>query len=286
MLAIKNDRELLHHKQSASASPVDESSISLHHEKRLEPKISIILPTLNEESNIGLLFRSLQRQTWRNFETIVVDGGSTDKTISIAEKYQARIFMKKELREFPSRNFGASMANGEILLFTCADVIFSSDLLARINQNFEDQELIAFTGPDIPQDSLLAEVEYGAYNLARFLFSSLPRPNKRFITSTNFLAVRKKYFDMTGGFMSDVNADGIMGKRLSEMGKVMLSLDARVFISSRRFFKMGFSGFNRHYLYVLENFFPVLSKTSFLRRLKAKSGSVHRNMHTLQDEHV
>jgi glycosyltransferase involved in cell wall biosynthesis len=279
MLAIKNDRELLHHKQSASASPVDESSISLRHEKRLEPKISIILPTLNEESNIGLLFRSLQRQTWRNFETIVVDGGSTDKTINIAKKHCAKVTVINGLHEFPSRNVGAKMASGNILLFTCADVEFPDDLLAKIVKNFEDDKLIALTGPDIPSHSLLAELEYGVYNFMRFLFSSFPSPHKRFPTSTNYLAVKKEWFDLTGGFQLDINSDGLMGKRLSEMGKVKFSLNTVVFISSRRFLNMGFSRFNIHYLYVLENFFPFLSKMPFLKKLKIQSSGIHRKMH-------
>src|SRR3989337_3636674 len=121
----------------------------------IKPKISIIVPTLNEEKNIKDFLDSLEKQTWTNFEIIVVDGGSTDKTINIAESHQTKIIVKKELREFPSRNIGAKMACGEILLFTCADVTFPSDFLAKIDQNFDDLGLLALTGPDIPQGALL-----------------------------------------------------------------------------------------------------------------------------------
>jgi hypothetical protein len=181
--------------------------------------------------------------------------------------------------EFPSRNIGAKIANGEILLFTSADVIFPRELLAKIDRNFKDQTLIALTGPDCPTDPLLAEIEYGAYNFLRFIFSSLPKPTQRFSTSTNFLAVRKATFEKTGGFLSDINGDGMLGKQLSEIGKVKFSITTAVIISPRRFYKMGFLKFNLHYLYVLENFFPFLSKSSFLKTLKNKSVSVHQNMH-------
>jgi glycosyltransferase involved in cell wall biosynthesis len=243
-----------------------------------DPKISIIVPTLNEEENIGFLLDSVDKQKQVSFEIVVVDGGSTDKTVPIARSYSAKVILEKGLHEFPSRNIGAKIAKGEILLFTCADVTFSPDLLAKISDKFRDQELVAVTGPGIPYDSSLAEIEYGLYNFARFLFSLFPGPNKRFSTSTNFLAVRKKCFDKTAGFISDVNADGIMGKQFSEMGKVKFFTSMKVFISPRRFMKMGFSKFNRHYLYVLENFFPFLSNTSFIKKLKNKSGSVHREM--------
>ena len=243
----------------------------------MNPQISVIVPTLNEEENIRNFLYSLEEQTSTNFEVIIVDGGSVDNTVNLAN-CRAKVIIKKGLREFPSRNIGAKTASGEILLFTCADVTFPPDMLAKISEKFQDLELVAVTGPAMPYAFSLVEIEYGLYNFARFFFSLFPGPNKRFSTSTNFLAVRKKCFDKTGGFGSDVNADGRMGKRCSEMGKVKFFTSMKVFISPRRFMKMGFSKFNRHYLYVLENFFPFLSNTSFIKKLKSKSGLVHREM--------
>jgi glycosyltransferase involved in cell wall biosynthesis len=83
----------------------------------MKSRISIIVPTLNEEKNIELLLFSIQEQTVPYFDLIVVDGGSRDKTISIAKNYGAKIVVEKGLMEFPSRNLGAKVANGEILLF-------------------------------------------------------------------------------------------------------------------------------------------------------------------------
>lgn len=242
-------------------------------------KISVIVPTLNEEENIPNLLNSLEKQTLKDYEIIVIDGGSTDRTVNLAKNYNSKVIIEEGLPEFPSRNVGAKMAEGKILLFTCADVVFPSELLAKIDQNFRDQKLLALTGPDRPDELLLAEIEYGVYNLLRLMFSNFPKPTKRFSTSTNFLAVRKTAFEQTGGFLSEVNADGILGKRLSEIGKVKFSDNTAVMISSRRFSKMGFLNFNVHYLYVLENFFPFLSRTSFLKLLKNKSELTHGNMH-------
>lgn len=244
----------------------------------MDSKISVIVPTLNEETNIQNLLDSLENQTLTDYEIVVVDGGSTDKTLDVARIHRSNVFVEKGLAEYPSRNLGAKLAKGDILLFTCADVIFPCGLLARIAESFQDPELVAMTGPDRPTDSALAIVEYGVYNFARFLFSSFPRPVKRFSTSTNFLAVRKAAFEKTGGFVRDINSDGYVGKQLSEMGKVKFYNSAVVLISPRRFYDMGFFGFNLHYLYVLENFFPFLSETSFLKSLKVNSGSSHSEM--------
>ena len=244
----------------------------------VKPLITIVAPTLNEESNIRFLLDSVSKQTNGDSEIVVVDGGSSDRTVAIAKSYNARLIVEKGLREFPSRNIGASVASGEILLFTCADVIFPPDLLEKIVAEFRDERLVAITGPDIPSASVLANIEYGLYNFLRWLFCVVPGRSKRFSTSTNFLAVKKIYFDKTGGFISDINGDGLMGQRLSEMGIVKFSMDKKVFISSRRFQKMGFFKFNSHYLYVFENFFPFLHKASFIKSLKNRSGAVHSNM--------
>lgn len=244
----------------------------------MKPIITVVIPTLNEEKYIQFLLESASKQTSMEAEIVVVDGGSTDNTVSIAESYGAKVIVDKGLQEFPSRNIGAKVARGKILLFTCADVILPHYLLEEIGNNFREERLVAMTGPDIPSGSPLARIEYGLYNFFRWIFCTLPGPCKRFSASTNFLAVSKKYFDKTGGFVSDVNGDGLMGQKLSNMGKVKFSMNARVFISPRRFQKMGFFKFNLHYFYVFENFFPSLRKTSFLKVLKNRSGAVHSNM--------
>ena len=246
--------------------------------EKVKPLITIITPTLNEESNIRFLLESVGKQTNMNVEIVVVDGGSTDNTVSIAKSYYAKVIVEKGLQEFPSRNIGAKVASGEILLFTCADVIFPRDLLEKIGENFRDKQLVAMTGPDIPSESPVARIEYGLYNFLRWVFCKLPGRSKRFSTSTNFLAVKKRYFDKTGGFIPDINGDGLMGRKLSELGKVKFAMNTKVFISPRRFHKMGFVKFNLHYLYVLENFFPSLHKNSFIKTLKNKSNVVHPNM--------
>jgi glycosyltransferase involved in cell wall biosynthesis len=244
----------------------------------VKPLITIVAPTLNEESNIRFMLESVAKQTNMDTEIVVVDGGSSDKTVSIAESYSAKVMVEKGLQEFPSRNIGAKAASGEILLFTCADAIFPPDLLERIDDNFRDKQLIALTGPDIPLASSLAKMEYGLYNFLRWIFCILPGHSKRFSTSTNFLAVKKTCFWKTGGFIHDINSDGLMGQKLSELGKVKFVMNTKVFISSRRFQKMGLVKFNLHYLYVLENFFPFLHKNPFIKILKNKSGAVHSNM--------
>ena len=246
-----------------------------------EPRISIIVPTLNEGNHIGLLLNSLKDQSSVSFETLVIDGGSKDKTPVIAHQHNARVVVLPEHGEFVSRNVGAKMSKGHYLLFTCADIIFPKDILQRIVDKFEkNPELVALSGPGYPFDApLLGKVEYAIYNLVRYLVVKLPKPFKRFSTSTNFLVVRKGHFGITGGFIvDDINADGLMGKELLDIGDVEFCLDTYIHSSARRMKKMGFINFNRHYLYAIENFFFFASNRGVIRAWKVRATKKHRKM--------
>ncbi len=256
----------------------------LHDERN--PVISVIVPTLNEEAHVSLLLNSVGHQASRNYEVLIIDGGSKDETPNIGRYYDARVIVMPGQGEFISRNIGAKTAKGDYLMFTCADVIFPPYLFRRVVQKFEeDRNLIALTGPGYPFDApIFGKIEYAIYNLMRYAFAKLPHSIKRFSTSTNFLVVRKDYFEKTGGFLTnDINADGLMGKRLLQLGEVAFCLDMPVYMSARRMKNMGFVNFNKHYLYALENFFFFTSKIDAVQSWKHRSRSKHRKMHETQE---
>ena len=254
------------------------------------PSISVIVPTLNEEGHIGALLESLKQQSHPPYEVIVADGGSTDGTSRIASEYGCQMVVRKGLKEFPSRTLGAQQASGDITLFTGADVVFPPHVLGNIAQAFrKDAKLLAIGGPGIPiKPPTLLGLEFAIYNLLRYLVAKLPKPLKRFSTSTNLLAMRRETFqsipkeelDRLGwGEHYDVNADGNLGARLCASGKTYFGYrSVRVYMSSRRLNEMGFIGSNRHFLYVLENFLPFLSRTSLLKRSRKVSADTHSDM--------
>ncbi|NWG11879.1 glycosyltransferase [Candidatus Bathyarchaeota archaeon] len=250
----------------------------LQHKK--EACISTIVPTLNEERNIQLLLESIRHQSLDS-ETLVVDAKSKDRTVAVAHKYGAKTIILPGHGEFISRNIGAKEAKGTLLVFTCADIIFPKELFIRVINKFEkNPQIIALTGPGYAYDApLFGKIEYIVYNLLRYFFAKLPKSLKRFSTSTNFLVVRKDYFEKTGGFaVDDINADGLMGRTLLSMGEVAFSLDTYFYLSARRMKNMGFLNFNKHYLYALENFFFSFSDTSTLKSIKNRSRKKHRKM--------
>ena len=100
--------------------------------------ISIIIPALNEERMIGRCLESLAKLAFSRdrFEVVVVDNGSRDNTLAIAESFHdrlnLRILQKADVRISALRNLGARVASGEILAFLDADCLAPQDWLDRI----------------------------------------------------------------------------------------------------------------------------------------------------------
>jgi len=73
--------------------------------------ISLIIPTFNEEKILGRCLRSIEAQNYHDYEVVIVDGRSSDKTLDIAECYKHKILMLPRERPHDvslARNFGAS----------------------------------------------------------------------------------------------------------------------------------------------------------------------------------
>ena len=101
-----------------------------------EPFVSIIVPTYNEENNILTCLRSLKKLDYSNYEIIVSDGGSTDRTVELATPLADKIVVDETLPEgWIGKNYGChlayEMAEGELLLFTDADTYHRHDSLRK-----------------------------------------------------------------------------------------------------------------------------------------------------------
>lgn len=97
-------------------------------------KISIIIPTYNEEDVILDCLETLMKQSYKDFEVIVVDDGSTDKTLSeIKVKNEELIILKQEHKgPGAGRNLGVNHAKGDILVFVDSDMTFDKNFLKML----------------------------------------------------------------------------------------------------------------------------------------------------------
>jgi glycosyltransferase involved in cell wall biosynthesis len=99
------------------------------------PEISIVIPAHDEERYLGPTLAALGAQTCRDFETIVVANGCTDRTAEIAEPH-ARVIRVERPDMTVARNVGARAAHGRLLVFLDADVLLAPRALERLVEDF------------------------------------------------------------------------------------------------------------------------------------------------------
>lgn len=124
------------------------------------PKVSIIIATKNEQKNIGRLLKSLKNQSFTNFEIIVIDNFSSDKTVDIAKKYTHKVFQKGPERS-TQRNFGLKKAQGQYVLFLDADMSLQKNVISQCyNWMKKNHELSGVIVDEITRGSgFLAKVQ-------------------------------------------------------------------------------------------------------------------------------
>jgi glycosyltransferase involved in cell wall biosynthesis len=113
------------------------------------PAISVVIPAFNEEKYLPFCLASLKKQTFKDFEIIVVDNNSTDNTAPIAKQFGARIVSEKRQGIGFTRARGISCALGEIIAVTEADTIVPPNWLKTISQNFSlfPADIVGISGP-------------------------------------------------------------------------------------------------------------------------------------------
>lgn len=207
-----------------------------------KPDISVIIPAKNEEKYIMNVFDGLKEQRFKNFEVIVIDGGSTDNTVKIASQY-GKVIIDRKKGIGTARNIGARYANGRILVFLDGDTKPSKELLSAYIKLLKG-DVVAATGPILPLEKVNLRTRIG-FKFVSILFVKLAiligRPS---IVGSNF-AVQKNAFEKINGFDEKLITyeDWDLSKRLSTLGKIIFINEAVVYTSIRRIKKWGMFGF-------------------------------------------
>ena len=109
------------------------------------PKFSIVIPVYNVEDYIERCLESIKKQTFKDYEVIVVDDGCTDKSIEIAKQYDVKIIKTEHVSVSEARNVGVKHTKGEYLIFLDSDDYWDKDLLNEINKSLDNNpDLVRF----------------------------------------------------------------------------------------------------------------------------------------------
>ncbi len=208
--------------------------------------VSVVIPAFNEQAEIGRCLEALRRQTYQDFEVIVVDNGSTDDTAAIAESFGVRVIEEPQRGIASARQAGFEGAAGAIIASTDADTVVPLDWLERIERAFwERPETIAVFGPfryrsrSAPRPFVNRIIPVCSSGLAvgqrvtfRLGFPHFPGSN---------FAVRREAFFKVDGFRSPASGrlysyweDVQLGLKLNRIGEVRYLPDLVVTASARK----------------------------------------------------
>src|SRR5690242_3707461 len=200
---------------------------------RLFPAISVVIPAHNEERYLGATLGALHRQTYRFFEIIVVANGCNDRTQAVARGRCHRVIVLPEKNLGKSRNLGAQMAYGDLLLFLDADTILEPMALKQIAEDFSSTDA-AGTLRAKPDSNRLSCCLI--YLLKNFMHRSALHPG-----SSGVILCWKNQFLKAGGFDEglEVRENSELIKRLRRYGRYKFIGDVTATTSMRRYEQRG-----------------------------------------------
>lgn len=194
--------------------------------------LSIIIPTLNEEQVLGKTLTRLEDQNNSEvIEVIVVDGGSSDTTLALAESGGCRTIASAKGRG-RQMNAGAAAARGEVLLFLHADTL--------LPDNFSQLILDAVCRPSFAAGAFSLAIDSPARSLATIAwFANLRSRVLQLPYGDQALFVNKSMFDALGGFPEmAIMEDFVFIRKIKKAGKIII-LPEPVMTSARRWQNIG-----------------------------------------------
>ncbi len=165
----------------------------------MNPLVSIIIPAYNEETLIGECLRSIAGQSYSRLEVIVVDDGSTDRTLEVAKNLKVKTLSQNHKGPGSARNLAATHAKGEILVFVDADMTFDKNFVEDlVSPILKGDAIGTFSKNEMNKNS--KNTWSACWNINRNLPSDRLIPPDYPSTSPVFRAILKTKFESVGGF--------------------------------------------------------------------------------------
>ena len=171
-------------------------------------RYSIIVPVYNRPDEVDELLDSLTRQTFTDFEVIIVEDGSAVPCKTVCDKYTGRLairyFMKPNSGPGQSRNYGVERATGDYVLILDSDVVVPAGYLQAVDDELRREPCEAFGGPDRAADTFTPTQKAISYSMTSFFTTGGIRGGKKkldkcYPRSFN-MGVRRDVYNKLGGF--------------------------------------------------------------------------------------
>ena len=199
------------------------------------PKVSVIIPARNEEKNIKKCLDSFLAQTYENYEIVIINDSSEDKTGDIIAQYAKNhsnivaVTANPKPDEWMGKSWacieGYKQASGELLLFTDADTIHPKNVISLTVSHFLSCNLDALTViPRLKMKNIWGEITFNTLNCmtqAQFSPLQINDPSKKIgIFFGSFFILNRKVYEAIGtheGVKSEIIEDGELGQKTKDM---------------------------------------------------------------------
>ena len=210
--------------------------------KAEEILFSIIVPVYNRPEEVADLLRSLENQTDKGFEIIIVEDGSTILSLpddsNIPNGLRLKYFKKSNEGRSIARNYGIVRADGDYFIFVDSDCILPPEYIATVRRCISEQPADCFGGPDAAHDSFSDTQKAINYAMTSFLTTGGIRGGKvsmeKFTPRTFNMGFSREVYDKVEGFREMFSEDIDMSTRIRMAGfSISLYQDAYVYHKRR-----------------------------------------------------
>lgn len=204
------------------------------------PKIAVIIPARNEAKNIATVLNSLRNQTYKNFETLVIDDHSIDATRIIAENLNVRVLASEALPQgWMGKSFalhqGVKATDSDLLLFIDADCNLAPELIESLAGEYEKTQGIVSIQPYHKTKQLYENLS-SVFNLIGALGAKLSKPSGQAFGPCLMIS-RADYKNIGGheAIKEQVLEDRALGIKAQEAGLKVRALAGGSLISFRMY---------------------------------------------------
>lgn len=204
---------------------------------------SVIVPVYNRPQEVLELLESLVKQTYTNFEVIIVEDGSNLDCKEIVESFSSKLdityFFKENSGQGFSRNFGFDRAKGDYFIVFDSDCLIPENYFETVEKSLEEQYLDAYGGPDREHESFTNTQKAISYSMTSLFTTGGIRGRKghvgQFHPRSFNMGISREVYEKTGGYIiTRMGEDIEFSIRILENGfKVGLIPDAFVYHKRR-----------------------------------------------------
>ena len=230
-----------------------------------KPRFSVIIPVYNRIGEVEDLMTSLEAQTSKDFEVVIVEDGSTERCEEAVRRHpgvRAKYFYKENEGRSIARNYGMERAEGDYFIFFDSDCVIPPGYFDTLARELDINPVDCFGGPDAAHESFTSTQKAINYAMTSLLTTGGIRGGKvsleKFTPRTFNMGFSRDVYNKVGGFREMFSEDIDMSTRIRNAGFTMSLIRPAYVYHKRRvdfmkFFRQvhvfGMSRITLHLLY-------------------------------------